>query len=200
MIEKSAGYPKEGFGERDMSFEQVAQWLPGTYSNREQALEQPVWFIPVTLWYVPLPHLFESGLGFFTEQVNQHRPQEFYRSRVLQLLDHPLRLENYRLREQGAWAGASQDPQRLAQLRQQDLIFLPNCTLWLTMAEDHIHGAMDPQRECCLSDDADSRIEITFDLYADAFHTLDRGFQRQSGEQVWGSRAGPYRYRRVGQS
>lgn len=181
-----------------MSFQQVARWLAGTFSNREQALDQPVWFIPVTLWYVPLPHLFAEGLGFFTEQVNQHRPQEFYRSRVLQLLDQPLRLENYRLRDQKAWAGASRDPDKLAHLRQEDVIWLPDCTIWLTVAADHIHGAMDPQRECCLSPDADTRIEIEFDLYPDGLYTLDRGFKRGSREQVWGSRAGAYRYQRVG--
>ncbi|GAB4210777.1 MAG: chromophore lyase CpcT/CpeT [Synechococcales cyanobacterium] len=181
----------------EADLQRVQHWLAGVYSNREQALDQPVWFIPVQLWYIPVPTLFAEGMGFFTEQIQQPRPDEFYRSRVLHLLDYPLRLENYRLREQSRWAGASRDPHVLAHLRPEDLIGLPSCTLYLTVEADRIHGAMDPQQECCLSPDADSRIEIEFDLFADAFHTLDRGFKRDSQEQVWGSRAGAYRYQRL---
>ncbi len=174
-------------------WETVRTWLAGTYSNRAQAMDQPVWFIPVTLWYVPLPELFAEGWGFFTEQVNQHTPREFYRSRVLQLLDHPLRLENYRLQDQQAWMGASQDAARWAQLSATDLEHLPGCTINLTPEAEGYRGRMSGLN-CRLTPDSTQAIEIDFLLTATALITLDRGIDIQTGEQTWGSRMGPYHY------
>lgn len=175
----------------------VAAWLAGTYSNRQQALDQPVWFIPVTLWYVPLPQLFDRGLGFFTEQINQHFPDQFYRSRALQLLEDPLRLENYKLIDQSAWLGASQDRQQLEQLKPEDLEWLPECTLMLEHREMIVYGSMRPQAACKLTPDSTTVIQIEFELTATTFTTLDRGLNETTGQQVWGSSAGPYRYLKV---
>lgn len=175
--------------------ERVQAWLAGTYSNRQQAMAQPVWFVPVTLWYIPLPHLFDQGVGFFTEQINEHFPETFYRSRVLQLLPHPLRLENYKLRHQQTWLGASQDPIWLGRLTQADLELLPGCTLFLDRQDDgSFYGEMAPDAICKLTPDGHTLIEIEFELTATTFTTLDRGIDEKTGEQTWGSMAGPYRY------
>ncbi|MDX2273624.1 MAG: chromophore lyase CpcT/CpeT [Cyanobacteriota bacterium] len=185
----------------------VTKWLVGTYSNRQQALDQAVWFIPVTLWYAEVPHLFAEGIGFFTEQVNQHKPQDYYRSRVLQLLGDPLRLENYKLRDQSMWAGASQDPQKLSQLKASDCEWLEGCTINLTYVpqaisaeladpSDSYFGNMQPGGACCLSPQDRGYIEIEFQLTADHFITLDRGFDKVTGQQTWGSKAGAYHYRK----
>jgi hypothetical protein len=182
----------------DHAYEQVIHWLEGTYSNREQALEDPVWYIPVTLWYVKLPGLFEQGMGFFTEQVNQHTPQAFYRSRVLQLMRDPLRLENYKLKDQAAWAGASQQAERLGQLTPTDLDLLPDCTIYLTPNADQIEGRMNPGHRCKLNPTDRVAIEISFELYADRFLTLDRGIDIATGRQTWGSKLGSYDYRKQG--
>jgi hypothetical protein len=165
-------------------WETVRTWLAGTYSNRDQAMDQPVWFSPVTLWYVSLSDLFAEGWGFFTEQVNQHTPNDFYRSRVLQLLDHPLRLENYKLRDQQAWMGASQDAARLAQLKLTDLDLLPGCTLYLTPEAEGYRGRMAPGLNCRLTPASTQAIEIDFFLTAAAFITTDRGIDMQTGRQT----------------
>lgn len=177
--------------------ERVQTWLTGTYSNRQQALDQPVWFIPVTLWYVPLPQLFDRGIGFFTEQINQHFPDQFYRSRVLQLLEDPLRLENYKLNDQSTWLGTSQDRDRLAQLGPGDLEWLPECTLMLEWRQGILHGAMRSDAICKLTPESTTQIQIEFELTATTFTTLDRGVDMTTSQQVWGSSAGPYRYVKV---
>jgi CpeT protein len=177
--------------------ERVAAWLAGTFSNRDQAMADPVWYSPVTLWYVRLPSLFEQGIGFFAEQVNQHTPQQYYRSRVVQVLEDPLRLENYKLRHQSAWAGAAQDPAKLAQLSPADLELLIDCTIGLTDHEDHFRGQMSPGHPCRLNPEDPVAIEIGFDLYPDRFLTLDRGIEIATGKQTWGSRFGPYDYRKL---
>jgi CpeT protein len=174
----------------------LANWLEGYYSNRTQAMAEPVWFVPVSLWYVRLPHLFSEGIGFFTEQFNQHTPGQFYRSRVLQVLGDPLRIENYKLRDQAAWAGASQDPQRLAQLSLADLEHLPGCRILVEKRPDCYHGEMLPGGECRLNPGDSTYIHIEFDLTPSEFITWDRGFDAATGQQTWGSRAGPYRYQK----
>lgn len=181
-----------------LSLEMVATWLAGTYSNREQAMEDPVWYIPVTLWYVPVPRLFSTGLGFFTEQVNQHTPTNYYRSRVLHLLPDPWRLENYKLLDQPAWAGASQNAEHLRRLTSGDCTKLEHCTIFLDPRQDHVHGSMQPGRRCQLNPGDPAAVEITFDLYPHRFLTLDRGINISTGEQTWGSRYGPYDYSKKG--
>ena len=172
----------------------VRDWLAGTYSNRQQAMDQPVWFIPVTLWYIPLPQLFDQGCGFFTEQINQHFPDKFYRSRVLQLLDDPLRLENYKLKDQSIWLGASQDQDHLLELTVVDLEWLPECTIFLQRQNESFHGAMGSEAACKLTPESTTVIQIEFDLTATTLTTLDRGIDQTTGQQTWGSSAGPYQY------
>ncbi|MEN9201920.1 MAG: chromophore lyase CpcT/CpeT [Thermostichus sp. DG_1_6_bins_120] len=174
----------------------LAFWLEGYYSNRTQAMAEPVWFVPVSLWYVRLPALFSEGIGFFTEQFNQHTPGRFYRSRVLQLLADPLRIENYKLQDQAAWAGASQDLQRLAQLSLADLQLLPGCCILVEKRPGSYHGQMLPGGGCRLNPEDSTYIHIEFDLTPTEFITWDRGFDARTGRQTWGSRAGPYRYQK----
>lgn len=173
----------------------IREWLAGVYSNRQQAMDQPVWFIPVRLWYIPVQGLFSEGMGFFTEQVNEHTPDQPYRSRVLHLTDHegPLRFENYRFRDQQAWAGATRAPERLADLSTRVLEHLPGCTIYLESKVNSFSAKM-TGRGCRLSAESSSYVEISFELTPTAFVTLDRGFDLTSGEQVWGSRAGAYHY------
>jgi CpeT protein len=180
----------------DSDLHTLANWLEGYYSNRAQAMAEPVWFVPVSLWYVRLSGLFSQGIGFFTEQFNQHTPGRFYRSRVLQVLADPLRIENYKLQDQGAWAGASQDPQRLAQLSSADLELLPGCRILVEKRPDSYHGEMLPGGGCRLTSSDSTYIHIEFDLTAKEFITWDRGFDSTTGRQTWGSRAGPYRYQK----
>ncbi len=174
--------------------ERISVWLAGSYSNRQQAMDQAVWFIPVSLWYLRLPYLFSDGIGFFTEQVNQHHPDQFYRSRVLCLRSEPLRFDNYKLRDQSHWAGASQDPEHLQHLRGEDLEGLPGCTIWLDLQPDRCFGKMTPGSGCRLTANSQTYVHIEFELTPTCFITLDRGFRIDTGEQVWGSRAGPYHY------
>jgi CpeT protein len=181
-----------------MDMQTCATWLAGTYTNRAQAMAEPVWFIPVTLWYVLVPGLFTEGVSFFTEQVNEHEPALPYRSRVVRLQDAPLRLENYRLREQSSWAGAACDPSTLRRLTAADLIHLPNCAIDLTMQAGAFQGKMAEPKGCRLT--PTSYVQIEFTLTATTFVTLDRGFDVVSGEQLWGSRAGAYRYQKISTS
>ncbi len=157
-------------------------------------MEQPVWFIPVRLWYVAVEGLFPEGIGFFTEQVSEHLLDQPYRSRVLQLLDEPLRLENYRLKDQPAWAGAALATERLLKLTPQDLDFLPGCTILLEKHSESYLGRMQPGGGCRLSSQDTAYVEIELELRADRFITLDRGFDSTTGTQTWGSRAGAYQY------
>lgn len=174
----------------------VREWLAGVYSNRQQAMDQPVWFTPVRLWYIPVQGLFSGGMGFFTEQVNEHTPDQPYRARVLHLTDHegPLRFENYRFKEQQAWAGAARAPERLSDLSTRVLEYLPGCTIYLESKENGFSAKMRAGSGCRLSAESSSYVEISFELTSTAFITLDRGFDLTTGEQVWGSRAGAYHY------
>ncbi len=172
----------------------IRHWLSGTYSNRQQAMAEPVWFIPVTLWYVPVDGLFSEGVGFFTEQVSEHTPAQPYRARVLQLLENPLRFENYRLKDQAVWAGASKHPERLSSLTSEHLELLPGCTIYLERKDNCYLGKMKEDQGCRLSSDSTSCVQIEFELTDTAFITLDRGFDLATNVQVWGSKGGPYHY------
>jgi CpeT protein len=177
--------------------ETIRTWLSGTFSSRAQAMELPVWFIPVRLCYVPLDHLFETGVGFFAEQNSEHLPNVPYRSRILQLLADPLRLENYKFKDQKAWAGAAADPERLKTLTLSDLVHLPGCRILLTKEGETYRGEMAEAQGCRISETDASYVHIEFVLSATRFLTLDQGFNGETGAQTWGSRSGPYQYIKI---
>lgn len=177
--------------------ETIRTWLAGTFSSRAQAMEQPIWFIPVRLWYIPVDQLFETGIGFFTEQTSEHLPNAAYRSRVLQLLSDPLRLENYKLKDQKVWAGSASDPERLKALTLSDLTHLPGCRILLRKEQNTYHGQMANAKACRIAETDRSYVHIDFSLSETRFLTLDQGFDCETGTQTWGSRSGPYQYIKI---
>jgi CpeT protein len=176
--------------------ETIRTWLSGTFSSRAQAMEQPVWFIPVRLWYIPVDHLFETGIGFFAEQTSEHLNSP-YRSRVLQLLSDPLRLENYRFKDQKAWAGSATHPERLKTLALSDLVHLPGCRILLSKVGETYQGEMADATRCRIAETDESYVRIEFSLDKTCFLTLDQGFNCETGAQTWGSRSGPYQYMKI---
>jgi CpeT protein len=103
-------------------------------------------------------------------------------------------LENYRFKDQAAWAGAAKDPERLKALSLEHLELLPDCTIELERRNDCYFGKMKEGQECRLSPESTSCVQIEFELTDRTFVTLDRGFDLMTHAQVWGSKAGPYHY------
>jgi hypothetical protein len=112
------------------------------------------------------------GIGFFTEQFNQHTPGRFYRSRVLQVLADPLRIENYKLRIKqlgqvplrirSAWRSSHSPTSSIC----------PAAVFWWRKRPGCYHGEMLPGGECRLNPGDSTYIHIEFDLTAQRIHHL----------------------------
>ncbi|MCY7331954.1 MAG: chromophore lyase CpcT/CpeT, partial [Pseudanabaena sp. CAN_BIN31] len=65
----------------------LTSWMAGEFSNREQALDQPIWFVNLVWWQRPIPHEIFGGVTLFAEQANILKSDRPYRQRILQFIE-----------------------------------------------------------------------------------------------------------------
>ena len=80
---------------------QLTSWMAGEFSNREQSLDQPVWFVNLVWWQRPLPFSLLGSIAIFAEQANALILDRPYRQRILQFVENDLKcicLHTHRLK------------------------------------------------------------------------------------------------------
>jgi hypothetical protein len=93
----------------------LARWMAADFSNQEQAYENPPFFAHIRVCMRPLPLELLSGVTFFVEQAYDYMLNSPYRVRVLKLINagDRIEIENYTVKQEEQFYGASRDPQRL---------------------------------------------------------------------------------------
>ena len=96
----------------------LASWMAGEFSNREQSLEQPAWFVNLVWWQRPLNFQLFGSMALFAEQANALVLDRPYRQRILQLVetDGKLQVKYWGFKNPSAWGGAANNRDRLNQL------------------------------------------------------------------------------------
>jgi hypothetical protein len=179
--------------------ETLAEWLEGSFDSLEQHQAAPDDFFDIQLHHVRIWEKRGDGPWLYVEQALAMSADKPYRQRVYRLKQlGPGEVENEVFALPGdplVYAGAWREPERLSSLTPEQLTLRPGCSVFLSRAGDAYVGGT--RGEVC--EDASRRAayitsEVT--LTRDVLSTLDRGFS-SSGEQVWGSTAGPYHFRRM---
>lgn len=184
----------------------LAHCLAGTFSNQQQALNNPTWFVHLKVWQYPVM-VFGNHLGLFIEQVSVASGQSPYRQRLVELREDTNRLwlQYYGLKAPQTFCGAATAPERLAQLTRQDLVDLPDCQLWVTTHVTPSGAAMfkaemQPGQLCSFEYQGARRfVSLGFELQPsanDRGQTLllsqDKGVDPSTGQVLWGPRMGPF--------
>ncbi|MFB2839446.1 chromophore lyase CpcT/CpeT [Floridanema evergladense] len=173
----------------------LARWMAADFSNQEQAFENPPFYAHIRVCMRPLPVEFLSGVSLFVEQAYDYALNDPYRVRVLKLVpkDDRIEIENYTLKSETQFYGASRDLKRLENLKIDNLEKLPGCNMIVEWTDNSFKGRVEPGKGCIVVRKGHTTyLDSEFQIDQDKFISLDRGRDPQTDEHIWGSVAGPF--------
>lgn len=175
----------------------LARWMAADFSNQAQAFENPPFFAHIRVCMRPLPLDLLSGVSFLVEQAYDYTLNDPYRVRVIKLVpqtDH-IAIENYLVKSEEQFYGASRDRQRLSQLTRDHLEKLPGCNMITTWTGHSFKGHVEPGKACIVVRKGQTTyLDSEFEIDGNQFISHDRGRNPETDEHVWGSVAGPFEF------
>jgi CpeT/CpcT family (DUF1001) len=182
----------------------LGEYLAGEFDNREQAIEEPVWYVHLRMWQRPVNLFTEDSITLFAEQANVINLDKPYRQRIMRLRqgrnDTSLEVQYYMPQDPDALRGAGNNPAILNTLTPEKLDLLPGCILTVTqetLACDRYKFTATSQSEarCSFTYLGNSiYVSLGFETTATEFHSYDKGIDPTTGKATWGAIMGPYRY------
>ncbi|MDQ3232794.1 MAG: chromophore lyase CpcT/CpeT [Pseudobdellovibrionaceae bacterium] len=185
----------------DASIEEAATWLTGTFNNNEQAAADNR-FVSVTLksCQVQLNGLEsqERGIALHVEQAVNYNINRPYRVRLYWITEAGNNVESrvYRYTDESTLIGLCLKPgdERVIEAK---LLATSDCSVFLGK-ENGFYSGGTPKKGCPSSFGGATSTSSEVTLGPTRIDSWDRGFDA-AGLQVWGSEAGPYKFRRVKQ-
>jgi CpeT/CpcT family (DUF1001) len=183
----------------------LAEYLSGDFDNREQALNDPAWYVHLRLWQVNVPVFAEDSIALFAEQANVLKLDQPYRQRILRLRESKdsqtaIQVQYYMPKNPAALAGGGLNPTLLESLTPEQLDFLPGCILDVSVQEitasQYHFSATPPSSACCRFTYQGNTIQVAlgFEATQEEFKSYDRGIDQATGRATWGAILGAYRY------
>jgi hypothetical protein len=124
-----------------------------------------------------------------------------YRLRVLKLITNGdrIEIENYTVKNEEQFYGASRDPKRLHNLKADQLEKLPGCNMIVEWTGHSFKGYVEPGKGCMVvRKGQNTYLDSTFEIDENKFISLDRGRDPETDEHIWGSVGGPFEFVRWG--
>ncbi|MGD1903304.1 MAG: chromophore lyase CpcT/CpeT [Geitlerinemataceae cyanobacterium] len=182
----------------------LARWMASDFTNQQQAFDNPPIFAHVRACMRPLPAGLLDGTALYLEQAYEYNLKSPYRTRVLNLkfteVDgaSQITIENYAIEGKEEFYGASREPERLGSLGADRLTKLPCCDFHVTWTGECFQGTVEEGKGCMVERNGKmTYLQSTFQVFAERFTSLDRGYDPATDERVWGSIAGPFDFHRV---
>ncbi|WP_414563599.1 MULTISPECIES: chromophore lyase CpcT/CpeT [unclassified Anabaena] len=175
----------------------LARWMAADFSNQAQAFENPPFFAHIRVCMRPLPWDVLSGVSLFVEQAYDYTLNDPYRVRVLKLVTagDRIQIENYTVKQEEKFYGASRDLERLKTLKSDDLEKLPGCNMNVEWIGNSFQGTVEPGKGCIVFRKGQKTyLDSEFEISEERFISLDRGRDLDTNEHIWGSVAGPFHF------
>ncbi|MBW4548505.1 MAG: chromophore lyase CpcT/CpeT [Symplocastrum torsivum CPER-KK1] len=175
----------------------LARWMAADFSNQEQAFENPPIFAHIRVCMRPLPQSFLDGTSFFVEQAYDYMLNDPYRLRVLKLINagSHIEIENYTVKDEKPFYGASRNLERLQALKVDQLEKLPGCNMVVEWTGHSFKGYVEPGKACIVVRKGQTTyLDSSFEIDQDKFISLDRGRDPETDEHIWGSVGGPFHF------
>ncbi len=175
----------------------LCQLLCGDFCNREQAFNNPPIYAHIQVRIRALSHLEPGSL--LLEQAYTVAPNEPYRLRVLQVVVEAgkLIILNKGLRNEKSFYGATSSADRLLKVAAADLKLLTGCTYNISEEGNCYKGLIEPGCKCLVERNGMRTYLVShFMISSIGMTTLDRGYNVETNEMVWGSLAGPFEFKR----
>ncbi|MDJ0556486.1 MAG: chromophore lyase CpcT/CpeT [Microcoleaceae cyanobacterium MO_207.B10] len=175
----------------------LARWLAADFSNQQQAFENPPFFAHIRVCMRPLPYELLDGLSLYLEQAYDINLNQPYRVRILKLVpaeDH-IDIENYAIDQEKTFYGASRDPQRLENLKIEQINKLPGCNFITKWTGNCFKGQVEPGKACTVVRKGKiTYLDSNFEIDEHKFISHDRGRDPETDEHLWGAIAGPFEF------
>ncbi|BBC24938.1 chromophore lyase CpcT/CpeT [Pseudanabaena sp. ABRG5-3] len=178
----------------------LTSWMAGEFSNREQSLDQPVWFVNLVWWQRPIPFNVLGSIAIFAEQANALILDRPYRQRILQFVenDGKIQVKYWGFKDPVAWTGAGRDRDRLNQITINDIEPLAGCLLDVSFTNGRYKAEMPKEAKCCFQYLNESRqVVLGFEVSVDEFWSGDRGVEPETGTAIWGAIMDFYKFKKI---
>ncbi|MDZ7963164.1 MAG: chromophore lyase CpcT/CpeT [Aulosira sp. DedQUE10] len=175
----------------------LARLMAADFSNQEQAFENPPFYAHIRVCMRPLPLEILSGVSLFLEQAYDYALNQPYRLRVLKLVTvgDRINLENYTVKEEEKFYGASRNLEKLATLNTDDVEKMPGCDMIVEWTGNSFKGRIEPGKGCIvLRNGQKTYLDNEFEINEEKLLSLDRGRDPETDEHLWGSVAGPFEF------
>ncbi|MEB3158303.1 MAG: chromophore lyase CpcT/CpeT, partial [Synechococcus sp.] len=154
----------------------LVQLLCGSFSNQEQAFENPPLYAHINVTVRPLAHMPEGTL--LLEQAYAIAPTQPYRIRVLQAKrkGDAIHVLNHALNDEQRFWGATLEPEKLSGLASGDMRLLEGCTYVVNPEEDGFSGEVEPGCRCLVERKGRTSYLVSrFEISSSGMRTIDRG-------------------------
>ncbi len=180
----------------------LATYLAGEFSNQQQAVEQPAWYVNLRLWIRPVPIFTDDSITLFAEQANVLKLNQPYRPRILRLRQkQDIEVEFYMFKDLATAKGAGQNKDLLGQVTPEKIEFLPNCTLKVDtqLNNQYCFETTPVTREPCsvTYQGTTFQVFLGFKATPDELLTYDKGIDPETGKGTWGALMGAYHFSKL---
>ncbi len=178
----------------------LARWMSGDFSNQAQAYENPPFFAHIRVCMRPLPMEILGGISLFLEQAYDFMLDKPYRLRILKLsiVENHIELENFRVKEEAAFFGASRQPKRLQSLTSDLIEKMPGCDMVVKWTGSTFKGKIKPGKACLVERKGKvTYLDNSFEINKTELISYDCGRDPNTDELVWGSIAGSFHFQMI---
>jgi CpeT/CpcT family (DUF1001) len=177
----------------------LVRWMAADFSNQAQAFENPPFFAHIRVCMRLMPEDLLEGYTMFLEQAYDFALNQPYRIRVMRFSVQQdwIYLENFKIKDEARYAGASRDLERLRSLSATDLEPMPGCNMRVVWNGSSFIGKVEEGRGCIVvRKDKTTYLDNEFDVNPERLLSYDRGRDPETDELIWGSIAGPFEFTR----
>jgi CpeT/CpcT family (DUF1001) len=175
----------------------LARWMASDFSNQEQAFENPPFFAHIRVCMRPLPLELMGGVSLFLEQAYDFELDHPYRMRILKLvaIENHIVIENYTVKNEETYYGASRDLERLKALTADQIDRMSGCNNIVEWTGTSFKGKVESGKACLVfRKGQQTYLDNEFEMTENTFTTIDRGRDLETDAIVWGSIAGPFEF------
>ena len=170
--------------------EKLNEWLTGKFENKFQAFGAPSKYAYIRVTHVPV---FDGY--FYGEQAYNYQVNKPYRQFVLKpiVVENGFTILNYEIVGKQKFAGVK----NLDKLTKDMLRLKLGCDVNLTFEGDAFVGGL-TGCDCHVTwSGKETYLQNKIKLTKDSYFVEDLGFDRYKNHQIWGSRYGPFEFKKM---
>lgn len=179
----------------------LGNYLAGEFDNKQQAVEQPAWYVNLRLWIRPVPIFTEDSITLFAEQANILKLTQPYRPRILRLRQkETIEVEFYMFKDLSTAQGAGQNKDLIKNITPDAVEFLPDCTLKVATQELStgkycFETTPVSDKPCSVTYQGTTfQVFLGFKAMENELLTYDKGIDPNTGKGTWGALMGAYQF------